>query len=317
MRGPRPRRGLSLVEVLVVMVILVIGILAIARLFPQGFVSLNFTSDVTRSNALSKLAFDFATKFREYSAGQHRVPRSRPGEPQRDLRQARPASGKPARRAAGGAPRLQRPADRRPALLGRQLAPPRPGGAGEAAAAHRGAGRRDGLALPGPLRADLFGKRGRGERNPAVTVAARGVTVYGGTPLQRAVLFYGDPGAYPDPRRQTRTRTRSCGCSSSRTSRPRRIRKAVSSMKESLRPGLLYFAAVPYERQFKIEYTFHTNGGPPGAGQLPRSLVFTLPANQDRFALPNPAPGNPQIQIDPGRTSSTASTPNCRRARRS
>jgi type II secretory pathway pseudopilin PulG len=59
------RRGISLIEVLVVLVILVIGLLAIIRLFPQGFASLNFTANVTQANALAKREEDYARKLRE------------------------------------------------------------------------------------------------------------------------------------------------------------------------------------------------------------------------------------------------------------
>src|SRR5688500_5870231 len=61
----RTRRGMSLVEILVVMVILIVGILAIVRIFPGGFASINFTGDVTLANALFKKNLDYITKYRE------------------------------------------------------------------------------------------------------------------------------------------------------------------------------------------------------------------------------------------------------------
>jgi hypothetical protein len=49
------RRGISLIEVLVVMAILILGMLAIARLFPEGFASINFTEHITTSQRLTRL----------------------------------------------------------------------------------------------------------------------------------------------------------------------------------------------------------------------------------------------------------------------
>ena len=45
-------RGVSLVEILVTLVILVFGMLAVARLFPQGFASLGFTASRNVSESL-------------------------------------------------------------------------------------------------------------------------------------------------------------------------------------------------------------------------------------------------------------------------
>jgi prepilin-type N-terminal cleavage/methylation domain-containing protein len=54
----KARRGVSLIEILVVLVILVIGIFAISRLFPEAFISLNYAGDVTNSGALLKATED-------------------------------------------------------------------------------------------------------------------------------------------------------------------------------------------------------------------------------------------------------------------
>lgn len=59
------QRGVSLVEVLVVMAILILGMLAIARLFPEGFQSLNFTGNITTSQRLIALREEEARKHRE------------------------------------------------------------------------------------------------------------------------------------------------------------------------------------------------------------------------------------------------------------
>lgn len=53
------RSGFSLVEVLVVLVVLVIGIFAIARLFPQGFGSIRYTERVTIAQSLTRAAGEF------------------------------------------------------------------------------------------------------------------------------------------------------------------------------------------------------------------------------------------------------------------
>lgn len=51
----RRRPGISLVEVLVVMAVLILGMLAILRLFPEGFRSLAFTGDATTAQRLMNL----------------------------------------------------------------------------------------------------------------------------------------------------------------------------------------------------------------------------------------------------------------------
>lgn len=62
----RTRRGVSLVEVLIVVVLLVIGIFAIARLFPEGFFSIDHTGNRTRAGAFARLNEDYLREFREY-----------------------------------------------------------------------------------------------------------------------------------------------------------------------------------------------------------------------------------------------------------
>jgi len=59
----RARRGLSLVEVLVVVVILILGMLAIGRLFPEGFASLNFSEHATAAARLMALREEEARKY--------------------------------------------------------------------------------------------------------------------------------------------------------------------------------------------------------------------------------------------------------------
>lgn len=64
-RLARRRRGVSLVEVLVVMAVLILGMLAIARLFPEGFQSLSFTGNITTAQRLISLREEEARKNRE------------------------------------------------------------------------------------------------------------------------------------------------------------------------------------------------------------------------------------------------------------
>ncbi len=58
-RGSR-KSGFSLIEIMVVLVVLLIGILAIVRLFPAGFLSIARTSEITMADALAKAQLDTA-----------------------------------------------------------------------------------------------------------------------------------------------------------------------------------------------------------------------------------------------------------------
>ena len=57
-RRQRTRRGVSLIEVLVVLVILVTGILTIIRLFPSGFFSIQSTGNAALANTLGGAAIN-------------------------------------------------------------------------------------------------------------------------------------------------------------------------------------------------------------------------------------------------------------------
>lgn len=61
----RSRRGVSLVEVLVVLVVLIVGFAAMARLFPEGFASLGFTANATQAQAWMKFNEDRLRQARE------------------------------------------------------------------------------------------------------------------------------------------------------------------------------------------------------------------------------------------------------------
>ncbi len=54
----RSKHGFSLVEVLVTMAILVIGILAVARLFPYGFLSIQRTANISKAQAMAAAALN-------------------------------------------------------------------------------------------------------------------------------------------------------------------------------------------------------------------------------------------------------------------
>ncbi|MCC2670188.1 MAG: prepilin-type N-terminal cleavage/methylation domain [Armatimonadetes bacterium] len=59
------RRGVSLVEVLVVLVVLIVGFAAMARLFPEGFASLGFTANATQAVGLMKQTEENLLQHRE------------------------------------------------------------------------------------------------------------------------------------------------------------------------------------------------------------------------------------------------------------
>ncbi len=61
-RRQRARRGVSLIEVLVVLVILVTGILTIIRLFPSGFFSIQSTGNAALADSLGAAAIDLGAQ---------------------------------------------------------------------------------------------------------------------------------------------------------------------------------------------------------------------------------------------------------------
>ena len=64
-RRQRTRRGVSLIEVLVVLVILVTGILTIIRLFPSGFFSIQSTGNAALANSLGGAAINLGEQSAE------------------------------------------------------------------------------------------------------------------------------------------------------------------------------------------------------------------------------------------------------------
>jgi prepilin-type N-terminal cleavage/methylation domain-containing protein len=63
--GKQAQRGVSLIEVLVVLVILVTGILTIIRLFPSGFFSIQSTGNAALANSLGSAAIDLGAQSAE------------------------------------------------------------------------------------------------------------------------------------------------------------------------------------------------------------------------------------------------------------
>ena len=61
----RVHRGTSLVEILVVLAILTIGIFAIIRIFPEGFVSIRGSGNATKAQGLTDVLTDFLRKNQE------------------------------------------------------------------------------------------------------------------------------------------------------------------------------------------------------------------------------------------------------------
>ncbi len=67
--GNRRQKGFSLVEVLVTVVILVIGIFAVARLFPYGFLSIQHTGNISIAQAMARKQIEeITTPFNAISA---------------------------------------------------------------------------------------------------------------------------------------------------------------------------------------------------------------------------------------------------------
>ena len=58
----KARRGVSLIEILVVLVLLVLGILIIVRLFPSGFFSINSVGDAALADGLGQAALSAQTQ---------------------------------------------------------------------------------------------------------------------------------------------------------------------------------------------------------------------------------------------------------------
>ena len=56
--GRKRNSAFSLIEIMVVLVVLLIGILAIVRLFPAGFLSISRTAEQTAANALTQQVLD-------------------------------------------------------------------------------------------------------------------------------------------------------------------------------------------------------------------------------------------------------------------
>lgn len=64
-RTARGRRGVSLIEVLIVVILLIIGIFAITRIFPEGFFSIDYTGNQTRARQHALQNEEYLRKFRD------------------------------------------------------------------------------------------------------------------------------------------------------------------------------------------------------------------------------------------------------------
>lgn len=250
------RRGVSLVEVLVVLVILVIGIFAIARLFPEGFASINFTGNVTMAEELAKRLEHEARYYREGLPDAIAARDPVTGAIRGDLSQgeyfyARPYVDNPIPGYTGAPPDDPRYSDLNVAraIIGEQLKVPPPiqFGAEQASLYH---------ALFSPIA-------------PGTTTRPT-LSAYSGTPMQR-VLFQ-DP---PSPDNWATL-----------------AQLGASGYGISYDQATLYFYSASFDRIFRIEYGYHT--GPDTVGQsVPGNSLFVAldpnPGRQVTFNLRTPS----------------------------
>ncbi len=259
----RIRRGMSLVEILVVLVILVIGIFAITRLFPQGFANLNFTAARTQATATAKLFEDYLAKNRENLPDAIVAVDRATGLLRTDLSPAElyhpnPYTDNPINGYAGTPPEDPRYSGLNVArrVIGEQfkIAPPTVAYGPNA----------ETVSLYRPLFGPIYAAAPMG-------VASLGVAAYSGTPMERVV------GQNP----------------LSRENEEEILTLGVQGYGVDYDQGLLYFVPAPYDRLFKIEFSYRT--GPGTASQtVPNNSIF-IPA--DPNALPNPDPVTGAISI--------------------
>lgn len=232
----RSRRGFSLTEILIVLVLLVIGLFAIIRLMPQGLVTLNQAANVTLAGALAKANEE------RLLARQENLPGGivsidpvsgliTPGVGPMDLQQTYPYLENPIQGYSGDPPEDPRFSNINKArrVIGEQLKVPPPtpgyGPSGETICIYQ--------ALFTPIYSAV-----------PIPGSSLGVTAYSGTPARRIVFRDQTP---PD-----------------------------ESDLEQLRAGgpfaygidyhnkRLYFLAADYERRYKIELTYRLNAGTMG-----------------------------------------------------
>lgn len=245
-RGGR-RRGFSLVEILVVLVILVAGMLAITRIFPEGFVSLSQAGNITLAGALAKYNEDYLLKQQENlpdgivgvdpNTGTIRVGLTGP-----DLLASRPYIDLP----LTPAPQDPRYSDvnqvRR--VLGEQLRVGAPatfslGGGAETASLYR--------SLFSPLYSPGF-----------MAGSSLGVVAAAGTPLQRVVF---------------RSPVDDIDLEALRAAGPFGYGVEYST-------GTLFFLSAGYDRAVKVEFTYRSSPNAPGQS-IPDNCLFVAAGNPD------------------------------------
>lgn len=248
---------MSLVEILVVLVILVIGIFAITRLFPQGFANLNYTAAKTQANALAKQFEDYLSRNRENLPDGIVAIRRDNGLLRTDLSPGErhfstPYLDNTINGYAGAPPEDPRFSGANVArrVIGEQfkISPPTAGygPAAETVSLYR--------PLFGPIYSAL----------PMLPVSM-GVSAYSGTPMQRIVCQ--DP-----PTQENREAILSLG---------------VQGYGIDYDAGVLYVLPAPYVRTLKIEFSYRT--GPGAASQTIPDNTLTIPADPNAF--PNPDAG--------------------------
>ncbi len=249
--GMRTRRGFSLAEILVVLVILIFGIFAIVRLFPEGFVAINHSANTVLADALVRRNEDSARKFAENlplgisgidpATGQIRL-----GILPGDLLVPRPYTDNTIAGYSGPLPDDPRFSYINAAryVQGESFRVPPPtvnfALTGET------------VSLYHVLYSPIYSAQPMGG-------AAAGISCHSGTPLQRVV--FQDPPTDDNWDDLTALGVFGYGVSYSRNE--------------------LYFLSAPYERTFKIEFSYHT--GPDTVGQSPPNNCVYIASN----ATPN------------------------------
>lgn len=256
---PRPgagRRGVSLVEVLVVLVILIVGIFAISRLFPEGFANLDYTGTRTQALGEARRQEEYLHKNRDSlpdgivavdpATGLVRTNLS-PGE----LHSFVAYTDNPINGAAGqavGDPRYSGINVAR-RIIGEQfrIPPPTPAYGPNA----------ETVSLYRPLFGPIYSPAALGG-------ASLGISAYSGTPMVRVV--FQDP---PSPENRSEL-----------------LGLGVHGYGIDYDRALLYLLPAPYDRYFKIEFSYRS--GAAGIGQSVPDNCFFVAA--DPNALPNPDP---------------------------
>jgi prepilin-type N-terminal cleavage/methylation domain-containing protein len=259
--GGVPRRGFTLIEVLVVLVILIIGMFAIARLFPEGFASINATGNKTQAETLIRRNSNYLQEFRD------NLPDGIVGV---DPRNGTIRTGMAPVEFFGGLPYTENtinsysgplPLDPRYADINQvrrvigerlKLAPPTTitiGANSETASLYH--------VLFSPMYSAT-----------ALGTASLGVKVYGGTPLQR-IVFQNPPST------EDLDRLKSLG---------------PYAYGINYETATLYFAGTSYDRAYQVEYSYRTG---PACGERFDSGAISFPV----AALANGGPDPQTVSL--------------------